>query len=250
MGIDRLKNAYEEACNAFPQERKFKSFSHMLKRCREFLHGISLDDMHVIEIGAGSGFFSHYLVECGDVKIVEAVDDYQGKGSPIASGEIITRMQEILNNKGQLKILKIDFMKYVPDVPADCIIFINVLHHIVNHIIKSESISKESAVEKVLKHAGKCLKKNGIIIFQEFSDRNFYFFPFFRDFVKRVDYSSKISLSIWKATLIKAGFTNVEVRYRLPLILPEWKILRLLFNNRLASLLTDSSFIIKAERLG
>lgn len=247
MGIEQLKAAYESTKHMAGGKHGPKSFSHMVTRCRELVHGIYLNGTEVLEVGAGGGFLSHYLAECVPVRSVVALDEYAGHGSPVATGEMITAMQSALNNSERLTIVRKDFLRYEPGPKFDRVICVNVLHHIINFRVKEHGGARLGEAETALRHVARCLKPGGMVVIQELSNRNWCFLPGYRSGMSHVSWESKLPPADWREALVRAGFDNVDVRYRLPLNLPRWNWLRPLFNNEFVSLLMDSSFVVTAR---
>jgi len=236
-----LSSAYEAASSLVQPSAK-KPYSHMARRCEELLHGIEVADADVLEVGTGNGFLAHYLATYRNVRHVVALDEYEGHGSARGNHDMNLAMQKHLNNSDVVDVVRCNFNTYTSDHRFSHVFFVNVLHHMVP---SSEPGTSDEAT-RILRHASGMMKQGGTIIIQETSPINLCPIPKYREEMRNVSFKDKLESSQWRAALMAAGFDHIQLRYRLPLNLPWNPFLRRCFNSYVASLLTDSSYVLQA----
>ena len=248
-GGDRLEKAHQTAWRQVMKEKPRWSYGHMLRRCEEALYGLEVAGKSVLEVGAGDGFLSHYLVEARKAARVVSLDEYAGHGFDRRAGEINQRMREILGDGDRVEIVRADFLSFHSDARFDLVAFINVVHHIVP-ARKRLSRSREHFEDacRLFRHASSLLSPGGQVLVQEIARVNLCPHPGYRRSMSNVDFTTKQFAGEWKKALEYSGLRDVSVRYRLPLVLPDHPWLRRLFDNPLASLLADSSYVIRARQ--
>jgi SAM-dependent methyltransferase len=224
-----------------------KTFDHLVRRSDEFLFGLDVRGREILEVGAGRGFLAHYLATCKEARHVTALDEYEGHGSSESSIETISNMREYLANAHQLSIVKGDFLEFESTQRFDFVFFVNVIHHIVvtRESLIDSPMHLEAAVD-LCRRSARLLKPGGGIVIQEMGPTNLCPLPKYRKNMKNIDWASKQHAGAWCTALRTAAFTKIRVRYRYPINVPLIRLLRPLFNHHVASLLTDSSYIIEA----
>jgi SAM-dependent methyltransferase len=239
--------AWQEAAKRPPQW----SFAHLARRCEELLRGVDVENRTVLDVGAGDGFLSHYLAIHKRAKAILSIDEYEGRGAETDLYGINLALQRELADSDKVSILKCDINELPSGVRADLVVFVNSLHHIICCGGRLRAMPKAlSKAVALFARLESLLSNNGEILIQEVSRYNLCPLPQYRRRFQQVDWKSKQSAGEWSWALRRAGFDRPTVRYRLPLILPNKALLRRVFDNRLASMLTDSSYIIRARRQG
>ena len=245
---ENFERAYYQAWRDVRQTGPEWSYEHLSRRYYELLYRLDLKGKSILEVGAGDGFLSHYLALLKDVKYVVSLDEYEGHGSDAETYKINLRLQEILNDSDKVKILKSDFLKYHSSKKFHFILFVNVLHHIVATEKKlSDDSDSQKLSENLFKLTKDLISPDGAVIIQEVSRFNICPIPKYRKQMSIINWKSKQSPREWLKVLKRVGFNTTSLRYRLPLNLPNQYLFRMIFNNCIASSLTDSSYIITAK---
>ncbi len=244
--LQRLREAFE-ACGA-PRSAGWQDFAHLSRRCRELLHGEDLRGRSVLEIGAGGGFLAHYLALVAGASQVTALDEYQGHGAPEESQDAILALRARLGAEDRVSVETCDFLDYRPGRRFDYLIFVNSLHHIVEtpRPLSHDAEPWQRAL-RTFELCRRSLERGGRLLIQELSCRNYCPLPRYRRRMRQVRWSDKQPAREWCQALRASGFASTRIRYRYPLNLPELEPLRPLLANRWVSLLTDSSYVIRAE---
>lgn len=241
---ERFASAYLEATRGTGE----KSVGHMCQRCRELLYGLDTAGKDILEVGAGKGFVSHYMATVGGARHVTSLDAYEGKGSQATTYDMNHRLRDLLKDAGRVDVVKSRIQAFDAERHFDLVIFAYSLHHIAVSIppLERNSAVMDEAVS-VFKQAKGLLRDKGCVVVQEVAPLNLCPIPAYRRAIRGVDYRSKQWPGSWSLAMKRAGFSGFRVRYRLPLNLPESALLRVCFNNRLASILTDSSYVLAAR---
>lgn len=244
----QLRDAYAKTREKYGRAAKLHSFEHLKRRCDELTYGLDIRNGSVLDVGAGAGFFSAYAANCLGVEHVTALDEWEGHGSVSVNHDIILELKELLNRKDVLDVAKFRLSDFETKKKFSHVFMVNTFHHIVETTMSlyEDSESMLSA-ERELRHVREMMSDQGLLVIQEMSSLNLCPIPKYRKAMSGIDHSSKHSPDEWMEAMRRAGFSKIEVRYRLPINLPENGLLRLVFNNRLASLLTDSSYILTAR---
>lgn len=245
--IRRLSSAYIAAFENVMGLKPKWSAQHLVRRNTELLQEVAVKDRSVLEVGASDGFLSHYLATVRGAGSVVSLDEYVGHGSDSRGLHINRQLQEMLQDEGVVEIVKADFMDYAPQRKFDLIIFVNVLHHIVGvPKLLSEDQNAFRKCTAVFERCLELLAPSGILLVQEVGRKNLCLLPKYRKMLSNVVRETKQQPGEWGLAMKKAGFSSFKVRYRLPLVLPDYGWLRALCNNRLVSVLTDSSYVIRS----
>lgn len=246
--LDRLEKAYRAAYWAAYGSAPTWNAAHLARRGAELLYGVETRQKRVLEIGAGDGFLSHYLaVVCGTTRVV-SLDSYEGAGSMPQSYQVNLRAQDALGDAALVEIVRADFRKFLSSQQFDIIIFVNVMHHIISSGLRL-SHNPEAFAESVsiFQRCRSMLSPAGCVLVQELGRINLCPFPKYRKAMAHVRWNTKQPAREWVAAINAAGLRVVSIRYRLPLNLPNLRLLRGIFNNPFAACFADSSYIIRAE---
>ncbi len=246
--ISRLSNAYIAAYENVMGLKPKWSAQHLVRRNTELLQEVAVKGRSVLEVGASDGFLSHYLATVRGASSVVSLDEYVGHGSDSRSFHVNRQLQEMLQDEEVVEIVKADFMAYAPQRKFDLIIFVNVLHHIVG--VPRLLSEDQNALQKCTAVFERCLEllaPSGVLLIQEVGRKNLCPLPRYRKMMADVVRETKQQPGEWGLAMKKAGFSSFKVRYRLPLVLPDYGWLRALCNNRLVSVLTDSSYVIRGS---
>lgn len=244
-GVERLREAFR---THGPGGAPAHSFDHLLRRCEELLRGEDLAGRSVLEVGAGDGFLAHYAVVCRGAAHVTALDEYEGHGAHAEGRETLERMRSGLGEQARIHVEQSDFLDWEPPRQFDYVLLVNALHHIVE---TRERLSHDAPhwqrALRAFERARRALAPGGRLLIQELSCRNYCPLPRYRRQMQGVRWENKQTPREWCKALRASGFTRTDVRYRYPLNLPDVEPARPLLANRLVSLLTDSSYVIRAS---
>jgi len=246
-GLARLRRAFEAEWRSEGKELAH-GFEHLVRRCEELLRDEDLRGQSVLEVGAGRGFLSIYALVCRGAAHVTALDEYEGHGSSLGSHDGLVRLRAHLSQEPRLEIARSDFLEWTPSRRFDCILLVNALHHIVEtpRPLSRDAEPWQRAL-RTFERVRRALAPGGRLIVQELSCRNYCPIPHYRRRMSGVRWRTKQAPREWCKALRASGFTETRVRYRYPLNLPERAALRPLLANRLVSLATDSSYVIRAS---
>jgi SAM-dependent methyltransferase len=245
--LERLRDAFGRCWSTEGDTGLSRSFDHLVRRCRELLHGEDVEGRTLLEVGAGRGFFALYTVVCRSAARVTALDEYGGHGAPESSRETLLRMREALGLEDRIEVVVSDFLEWEPQRRFDLVFFTNVLHHIAEtRRPLSRDPEQWARARDALRRVRRTLAPGGRVVIQELSCRNYCLLPKYRRAMRNVRRETKQPASEWARALAAEGFAGVAVRYRYPLNLPERAVLRPLLANRLVSAVTDSSYVLTA----
>jgi SAM-dependent methyltransferase len=246
-GLDRLREAYRTWGSTEGDELPH-SFEHLVRRCEELLRGEDLRGRSVLEVGAGRGFLAHYAAVCRGAEHVTALDEYEGHGAPGAGRDTLFGLRAALGQERRIRIEQCDFLDWRPSRSFDYVLLVNALHHIAEtRLPLSHDAEQWQRALAAFERARSALAPGGCLLIQELSCRNYCPLPRYRRRMRGVRWESKQAPGEWCKALRAAGFTRTAVRYRYPLNLREVDALRPLLANRVVSLLTDSSYVIRAS---
>jgi SAM-dependent methyltransferase len=247
-GLERLREAFRTQWSIDGDAELAHSFDHLVRRCEELLHGEDLTGHSVLEVGAGRGFFAHYAAVCGGAEHVTALDEYEGHGAPGSGHDTIHRLRACLGEEDRIAVEKSEFLDWTPRRSFDYVFLVNALHHIVEtrRPLSHDAEPWQRAL-RAFGQARRVLAPGGRLVIQELSCRNYCPLPRYRNRMRGVRWRSKQPPREWCKALRASGFTRTAVRYRYPLNLAEVEGLRPLLANRVVSLLTDSSYVIRAS---
>lgn len=218
-----------------------------LRVLRHLFNEDDLKGKHVLDIGAGCGESSGFLiVEFGAIRAT-AVDSYEGHGSEISTHEEITGLKKILGNK--LRVVERNIWDFYSEDRYGFIFNINSLHHIAE---SKKPLKKDHELERkvvgLFKRIGGWLEDDGKFVIFELARRNWSPIPTYRKRFKTVvDLSTKQDPWAWISALRKAGFRKAQLRYPAPVILDRFKFIHWLFDNYLMCILTGSGYLIEAS---
>ncbi len=246
-GLERLREAFRSEWPSGDGAEPAHAFEHLVRRCEELLRGEDLAGLEVLEIGAGRGFLAHYAILCRGAAHVTALDEYEGHGAPAADRDTLARLRARLGLEDRISIEKCDFLDWKPSRRFDYVFLVNALHHLVEtRLPLSQDAQRWQRALRAFGRVRRVLAPGGRLVIQELSCRNCCPLPRYRRRMRGVRWQNKQAPAEWCKALRASGFGRTQVRYRYPLNLAELRPLRPLLANRIVSLLTDSSYVIRA----
>jgi len=220
---------------------------YRLRVLRHLFDRKDIGNKAVMDIGAGCGENSGFLVLYFGALRVTAIDEYKGRGSDSGNLERIKGLKDIL--KGRLDVVKQDIWEFDTREKYGFICAISSLHHIAESKSALDSDPElERRVVGLFKKIGGWLDEGGKFVVYETARRNWSPIPIYRRRYRgQVDLSTKQEPWTWQFALKKAGFGSVRLWYPSPVVLDRFGFLHAVFNNYLMCILTNSGYVIEAS---
>jgi 2-polyprenyl-3-methyl-5-hydroxy-6-metoxy-1,4-benzoquinol methylase len=209
--------------------------------------GVDLRDKTVIDIGAGSGIYSHYAACMGAKEVVSLEPEADGS-SPRMRERFLSAQKALgLTN---VTLQPLTFQEFNPNgMQFDVLL----LHSSINHLNEQACIRLlESESARATYHAIfsklASLACRGAILIAEDTSRSNVFAPFNvrNPLARDIEWHKHQSPRVWAALLGECGFVNPSISW------PSFNTLgnagRFLFGNKVISFLTISSFHLTMEK--
>ena len=213
---------------------------------RQALRDIDFDGLSVLDIGAGDGIFSCYMALEGAGSVVALEPELDGSNNDARS----TLLRRVANlGLSNVTCLPETFQAYAgPPGAFDVVLAHNVVNHLDEDAVSvlHESEQAREVFRGLLRRMGELLRPGGVLVLADCARSNFFGRLGLRNPVSpTIEWHKHQNPELWIRILGEAGLGETALHWTYPRRL---RMLGPLLDNRIASYLCDSHFVVHARR--